>query len=242
MKTTFLFQTWPYVAVVLFAVGMALRYLTLREPMAAKRLWRDTFRSARLLQFCLFLLLLGHLVGLLVPQRILAWNSVPSRLYALEILAFTVGLSALASLVAVMWRHLRISDGSVIEQAAESVFLSLLFTALVSGSLIAILFRWGSSWGVFTLTPYALSLLRGRPAVELVNDMPFLVRLHIFSAFATLAALPLSRFAPILIVALNRGLGWTLTPVRSLFDWAFRAVGVVARRLTPAVWIWPEDD
>jgi nitrate reductase gamma subunit len=246
MKTDFVFQMWPYVAVVLFASGMAARYLAMPEPTRAKRHWpldvRDLFRRTLLLQINLFALLLGHLAGLLSPQRILQWNSIPSRLYALEIWAFGVGLSALWGWTLLMWRHLRRSDASIGRQAADAVFLSLLFTTLLSGSLTAILFRWGSSWGVITLTPYMVSLLRGHPAVELVAGLPFLVRLHVFSAFATLAALPASRLAPIMIVGLNRGLRLISGPVQVLAYSASKAIEVVMRRLNPAIWIWPEDD
>ena len=246
MKTAFLFQTWPYAAVMLFASGMAARYFGMPEPTSAKRHWpldvRDLFRRTALLQISLFLLLLGHLAGVLSPQRVLLWTSVPVRLYALEILGFGAGLSALAGWALVTWRHVKQSDASIGSQAADAIFLSLLFTTLFSGSLTAILFRWGSSWGVITLTPYVVSLLHGRPAVGLVAGLPFLVRLHVFSAFATLAALPATRLAPVLTGGLRRGLRLTLSPVQVLADSVSRIANVVARRLDPAIWIWPEED
>ena len=246
MQTAFLFQTWPYAAVVLFVAGMAARYLGMPGPTSAKRDWpldaRDLFRRTALLQISLLLLLLGHLAGLLSPQRVLLWNSSPLRLYALEILGFGAGLSALGGWTLLTWRHVKQSDASIESQAADAFFLSLLFTTLFSGSLTAVLFRWGSSWGVITLTPYVVSLLRGRPAVDLVAGLPFLVRLHVFSAFATLAALPATRLGPVLIVGLRRGLRLTLSPVQVLTDSASKIAEVVARRLDPAIWIWPEED
>src|SRR5215475_13729281 len=246
MKTAFLFQIWPYAAVVLFAAGMAARYLGMPEPTSAKRHWppgvRDVFRRTALLQISLFLLLLGHLAGVLSPQRVLLWTSVPVRLYALEILGFGAGLSALAGWALVTWRHVKQSDASIGSQAADAIFLSLLFTTLFSGSLTAILFRWGSTRGVITLTPYVVSLLHGRPAVDLVAGLPFLVRLHVFSAFATLAALPATRMGPLLIVGLRRGIRLIWSPVQVLSDSVSKRADVVARRLDPAIWIWPEED
>jgi nitrate reductase gamma subunit len=203
---------------------------------------RDLFRRTALLQISLFLLLLGHLAGFLSPQRVLLWNSIPFRLYALEILGFGAGLSALGGWALLTWRHVRQSDASIGRQAADAVFLSLLFTTLLSGLLTAILFRWGSSWGVITLTPYVVSLFRGQPAVELVAGLPFLVRLHVFSAFATLAALPATRLGPVLIVPLSRGLRLILSPVQVLAYSVSKMVEVMVRRLNPAIWIWPEDD
>jgi nitrate reductase gamma subunit len=246
MKTAFLFQTWPYAAVMAFVSGIAARYLGMPEPTSAKRHWpldtRDLFRRTAVLQISLFLLLLGHLAGLLSPQRVLLWNSIPLRLYALEILGFGIGLSALGGWAFLTWRHLRRSETSIARQAADALFSSLLFTTLLSGSLTAILFRWGSSWGVITLTPYVVSLLRGRPTVELVAGLPFLVRLHVFSAFATLAALPATRLAPVLVVGVSRGLRLILSPVQVLAYSVSKIVEAAARRLNPAIWIWPEDD
>jgi hypothetical protein len=86
------------------------------------------------------------------------------------------------------------------------------------------------------LAPYTLSLLRGRPAVRLAIGMPFLVRLHVFSAFATLALFPATGAASVLIAALSRGWGLISAPVYRVFDLG----RVAARRLNPAIWIWPE--
>src|SRR5262245_57193917 len=126
MKTAFLFQTWPYAAVLLFGSGMAARYLAMPELTSAKLHWpldaRDLIRMPLLLQSSLFLLVLGHLAGLLFPQRILLWNTIPIRLYALEILAFGVGLRALRDWALLTWRHLRQSDASIGRQAADAVF------------------------------------------------------------------------------------------------------------------------
>jgi nitrate reductase gamma subunit len=241
MKTAFLFQIWPYIACILFVAGMSVRFAVFRKPPATSRLLVSEGR-VRVLQFSLFVLLLGHLAALLFPRSILVWNSVPLRLYALEAFAFLFGICALLAWVLTIWKQLRQGGKSLGEQVADVIFSAMLFTALLSGSLIAILFRWGSSWGAFTLTPYVRSLLRGQPAVALASEMPFLVRLHVVSAFATLAVFPGTRFAGHVVVAINRSLAFAAIPIHGMVDRARKRAEAAWQRINPAVWIWPEED
>jgi nitrate reductase gamma subunit len=113
---------------------------------------------------------------------------------------------------------------------------------LLSGLLTAIRYRWGSSWGVSTLTPYGLSLLRGKPAVALVAGMPFLVQVHVFSGFVALAALPFTRVCPLLIVVIRRGFSLAAKPISAVTAWARRMLEMALRKHHPAAWIWPEED
>ncbi|HEY6390886.1 MAG TPA: respiratory nitrate reductase subunit gamma [Bryobacteraceae bacterium] len=243
---TFLFQVWPYAAMALFAIGIAIRYVLARKKSAgcARDLdeARDLFGGRRILFFSLLMLFLGHLAGLLFPHKIILWNSVPSQLYALEGLAFLIGLSAFGAWARLMWQQLGKSHGSVLRQVGDAVFLSLLFITMLSGLLTAVFYRWGSSWGVLTLTPYGLSLLRGKPAVALVAGLPFLVQVHVFSGFVALAMLPFTRVAPILVVALRRGGGVIAKPISALTGWARRMLDSALRKHHPATWIWPEED
>jgi nitrate reductase gamma subunit len=188
------------------------------------------------------LLLVGHLVGFLFPRWLAQWNTSALRLYATETLGFVLGLVALGGWAVKMWRHLWHSNGTPIRQAADAVLLSVLFTVLLSGSLMAVLFRWGSSWGVLTLTPYVVSLFRGRPAVGLMIDMPFLVRLHVFAGFAMLALLPATPLALLMVVALSRRLGPIVTVGFRMLRPLQRLIERLARKMNPASLIWPEED
>jgi nitrate reductase gamma subunit len=236
MKIAFLFELWPYIAVATFGVGMMVHYILAPKPQ------NDVFGRSRVLQSSLLLLFLGHLAGILFPQQILLWNSTPFRLYLLESVAFVCGFAALAGWVRLMLRHLGTSYGSLMVQIADTLFISALFVAVLSGSLIAVLYRWGSSWGALTLAPYTLSLLKGRPSVGLVSDMPLLVRLHIVSACTSFMLFPATRLAAVLIVAVNHGLRLIVAPVSNMAGSASRLFNIVGRRLNPAVWIWPEED
>src|SRR5215469_763607 len=223
MKTAILYKMSPYAAALLLAAGMAVRYHFARRAMDVKgpRLLRSSSRNggvSRVLWLSLFLLLLGHLAGLLFPQWIEVWNSVPYRLYSLEVVGFVIGVSSLAGCALVVWRHFERSDGPITRHAADAAFYALLFTVLLSGSLTAILFRWGSAWGVHTLTPYALSLLHGEPAVGLIVNLPYLIRLHVWASFAALAVFPATSLARAPIAVFRRGIERVLAPVLALVN------------------------
>jgi hypothetical protein len=159
------------------------------------------------------------------------------RLYVLEGSGFLLGGLAVGAWADVMWKHSARRSTSLASAVGDAVLLGFLFVALISGLFMQSLFRWGSSWGAATLTPYVVSILRGRPAVHLVDQMPFLVRLHVVSAFGVLAALPFSRVTSIVGVALRRA----LAPVAAS---AARGLAAVESRIGERAtqWIWPEED
>jgi len=83
------------------------------------------------------------------------------------------------------------------------------------------------------LTPYIGSLLRGEPAVDLVGQMPFVVRLHVFSVFAMLAVVPFTSFAMVLVSAGDRVVLIASHPVAATARGGRR----VLAKLSPARWL-----
>jgi len=241
MKADVLFGTWPYVAMALAIGGLVVRYLldharaaaAEREAAEAK----IVFGGGRMWRISLVFLFATHLLGLALPRAVLAWNGVPLRLYILEGSGFLLGGLAIGAWADLMWRHSTRRCASLTSAVADAVLLGLLFVALVSGLFMQALFRWGSSWGAATLTPYVVSVLHGRPAVQLVDQMPFLVRLHVVSAFGVMAVIPFSRVASILTVGLRRAMAHIGAPVS-------RGLGAVETRIRERAeqWIWPEED
>lgn len=182
-----------------------------------------------------------HLASLLAPSAVRGWNGAPLRLYLLEGTGFVFGVVLLIGLVQLMVRH--ISRGIAAHQArvpevADYALLSLLAIATLSGLTIAAVYRWGSSWEAGTLTPYLWSLLRGQPATSLVQQMPFLVRLHVFTWFAVLAVMPFTSAAMILVSAGDRLVLLLAHPITASARVGRRAAG----KLSPARWLWPEED
>jgi nitrate reductase gamma subunit len=242
MKGGFLFAVWPYLAVGFLVIGTGGRYLLARRSSSAlanevSDAWA-TFGRGWLWQAGLLLLVAGHFAGLVFPRSILLWNASATRLYLLEGLAFAAGLLALAGWCMLAWRQLKDDSGSWLTQLADSAFLALLFVGLLSGTLIAVFYRWGSSWGVMALTPYVRSLLNGQPAVNAAVQMHFLIRLHVVSAFAALAVIPATRLSAILVAGLNYSFNLMGRPL----SFAKRGAEAWLSKHNPATWLWPEED
>jgi len=242
MKAASLYSSFPYVALGILIVGLLIRYLVaLRKPetvSAKAREALDLLAGGRLWQASLALLFIFHLAGLLFPRFIMNWNAGGTGLYSLEGFAFLLGLAALVGGLITVGRNLGRSGPSLVLEISDTAFLALLLTGILSGLLMAVTHRWGSTWGAMILTPYVMSLVQGNPEPSLMTDMPFLVRLHVFSSFAVLAILPATRLASVPVLALYR----TLTLMGRPLAAAARMVDGWIRRHNPAGRIWPEED
>ena len=245
MKVDFIFRISPYLAAAVLVLGLLIRYALVRRRMDAVSaeladVWA-LFRGGLIWRVSLGLLLVAHLAGLVLPRLILGWDASAPRLYLLEGVGYLLGAGALVGWAVVAWRHVgrtASASSSPAAEVADTIFLGLLLVGIGSGLLMALGYRWGSSWGAVTLTPYLASLFGGEPAEGLASQMPFLVQLHVFSAFALVAVLPFTRLAPFFIVALDRALVLAARP----FAAASRSGEAWLRKHNPAVWIWPEED
>jgi nitrate reductase gamma subunit len=240
MNPELLFKTGPYVSLGAFALGMVVRCLFSRERPAtdARASGGAGSRGRTLLRIGLALLLVGHLAGLLAPRWILIWNALPARLYLLESTAFASGTAALFGWAVLAFRHLARPVESAAADLADTVFLSLLGVALVAGLVSAAFYRWSSSWGVLTLTPYVLSLLRGKPLFGLASQLPFPVQLHVTAALAAPAVAPYTRLAPLLLARLRRA----MVALEAVGSAAGAAIGAFVLDHNPKRFIWPDED
>ncbi|WP_394826657.1 respiratory nitrate reductase subunit gamma [Pendulispora albinea] len=211
MKFAILFAVIPYVAAATFVVGLIGRFLLLGKRWPAQPVWSRASQRRKpghraLAGAVIILVTLAHLAVLLAPGAVLAWNAVAWRLYALEGAAFAVGLLALVLGARALRRCFGNRAPSAAAEITDVVFLALLLTGIVSGLGLAAFYRWGSSWAAVTLTPYVASLTHARPQTEFLSEMPFLVQLHVFTAFAALALFPFSSVALAAMMATRRAL------------------------------------
>ena len=145
----------------------------------------------------IILVLLGHLAALFLPQTLRLWNSVPIRLYLLELTGFILGIWALVGLLVLVWRRLSEARIRVISSPMDWIVLLLLLVSAVTGVWTASTYRFGSFWFTVVFSPYLVSLFSLTPRPELLAPMPLVIKLHVFNFFLLLAVFPFSRLVHI---------------------------------------------
>jgi nitrate reductase gamma subunit len=147
--------------------------------------------------------LTGHLIGLLVPEQVLWFNSVPIRLYILEVTGLVFGLLALVGVVSLFWRRIKTPKIWAVTTAMDMVVLVLLLAQVFLGVYTALFYRWGSSWYAAAAVPYLYSLFSFQPDLAMITPMPLIVKLHIIGAFLILLVFPFSRLVHMISIPIT---------------------------------------
>jgi len=202
-----LFGVFPYVAVAVAIVGTVWRFLSNRFSVSS--LSSQFLESRRLFwgsvpwHYGILIVLAGHLIAFLTPRSVLAWNGVPWRLYVLEITALAFGLLTLAGLILLIIRRAGSARIRVVTSGMDVVLLLVLLIQVVAGVWTAIAYRWGSSWYAAFAVPYIWSVIKLQPDISLVSNLPFMVQLHITSAFVFITLIPFTRVIHFLVAPLQ---------------------------------------
>ena len=203
----YLFEVFPYLAILCFIIGTLLRYF--RWPFSVTSLSSQFLESRTLFwgsvpwHYGLILVLFGHLVIFFAPDTIFKLAESTSQMQTVETIALAAGLLCLFGLLLLLVR--RIIDKRIwaVTSVMDIFLLCLLFLQALSGVLTAIFYRWGASWFAATLTPYLWSLIKLSPDATHVSSMPFLVQFHILMAFFTIAIIPYSRLIHLIVAPLD---------------------------------------
>jgi len=198
------FAYLPYALLMLAIAGTIYRYQTNQYTWSTQS---SEFLENRALFFGSFpwhygiiFVLLIHIVGLIVPQGILAWNSVPIRLYILEISGLAFGFLALFGLLALIYRRLTNSRVKALTSSWDVLLLIVLLIQVVTGLGNAILYRWGSNWYAAAAVPWIWSVLTLNPNVEYVANLPLITKTHIFNAMLFIGLIPFTRLAHFFVI------------------------------------------
>lgn len=204
---TVFFIILPYIAMTL-AIAVTV-YRSMYRPFTVSSLSSQLFERKKLywgsisFHYGIVLVLLGHLLALLLPTGLLLWNSVPIRLYLLELSGLALGVWALVGLGILLWRRLREKRVLAVTTPMDLVVLVLVIVSALTGVLVATLYRFGSSWFTVIFTPYLLSLFTFQPRMSLVTPLPWLIKLHVINFFILLAVFPFSRLVHIITYPLG---------------------------------------
>ena len=128
------------------------------------------------------------------------WNSVPVRLYILEISALIFALLTLVGLISAILRRAGVRKIRRVTSLADWIVYGQLLFQVGSGIYIAVFHPWGSAWFAGTVTPYLRSLLFFNPQIGYISALPVMVKLHFVSAFLLIGFFPFTRLVHILVV------------------------------------------
>jgi nitrate reductase gamma subunit len=207
-----LFMIFPYVSIAI-AILVSL-YRTIYRPFTISSLSSQLLERKKLywgslsFHWGIVIILLGHLLALLVPRALILWNKIPLRLYLLELSGLALGLWSLVGLVVLLYRRISTRRLWPVTTRMDWVVLILLLVSVVSGVLVATVYRFGSFWFTGIFTPYLLSIITLQPRPELVAPLPWLIKLHVFNFFLLLGIFPFSRLVHIVTLPL----GYILRP------------------------------
>jgi nitrate reductase gamma subunit len=69
---------------------------------------------------------------------------------------------------------------------------------MVTGIIIASVYRWGSYWFTGIFSPYIWSILTFQPNATALVPLPFTIKLHVFNFYLLAMAFPFSRLVHII--------------------------------------------
>lgn len=197
-----LFGSAPYLFIMIAVVGVIYRYTANRYSWSSQS--SQFLENAALFygsypwHYGIILVLLGHLIGILIPQSVLAWNSVSVRLYVLEISGLSLGILALFGLLTLIYRRLTDSRAKAVTTSWDVLLLIVLLIQVVTGVLNASMYRWGSNWYAAAAVPWIWSIFSLSPKPAYVATLPLITKVHIFNALVIIGLIPFTRLVHLL--------------------------------------------
>lgn len=193
-----LFGQMPYLFLTIAIVGTIYRYMANRFSWTSQSSQfledKTLFYGSPAWHYGIILVLLAHIVAIFFPGALLAWNSAPVRLYAIEITGLSLGFLALFGLFVIIYRRLSISRVRVVTSSWDILILIVLVIQVVTGIGNAILYKWGTNWYAASAVPWIWSIFTLNPKVQYVESLPLLTKIHIFNALIFIGLIPLTRF------------------------------------------------
>lgn len=197
MTDLFLFIGLPYASAFILLIGSILRisYYGYSVSSHSSQFLESNklFWGSRLFHSGIVVLLIGHLVGFLMPKSIILLTNTPLWLMIIEITAFAFGILSFIGIALLIIRRLRVKRLHSVTSRLDILVYAVLFTQILTGILVAYYYRWGTSWYASSLVPYLRSLFMFSPDISVITTMPWLIKIHALSAFVFIGLIPFTR-------------------------------------------------
>jgi nitrate reductase gamma subunit len=197
---TLAFVVFPYVSITICILGNLYRFAV--DPYRWNAKSSEIFEKRTLLfasnlfHYGILLALMGHVMGLLIPQSVYDafWISGELHTAIAYFLGIAFGMPALIGLALLILRRNRDTRVLAITTKRDHITAALLLITVGVGTYNVL---FGHYYVLDTVAPWLRGILTFRPNTSLLADVPFLYKLHILSAFALFAFAPFSRLVHI---------------------------------------------
>lgn len=214
----FLWVAFPWLAIAAFVIGIIWRWrydqmgwTTHSTQIYESKLLR---LSSPLFHWGMMFVILGHLMGLAIPKSWTRAVGISDHAYHLlaTIPGTIAGIAVVLGLFGLLYR--RVVNRSVFLSTATSdkIMYVLLSIAILSGFIATVSTQvFGGAEGYDyreTISPWIRQLLIFNPQPELMADVPWEFKLHVFAGFLLIAVWPFTR----LVHAFSVPVGYSTRP------------------------------
>jgi nitrate reductase gamma subunit len=161
---------------------------------------RRHFWGEMAFHYGIILVLVGHVVVVALPGRVLAMTGASPWMFAIEAIGMALGLLAAFGLIVLIVRRVFTTSLRRITSVMDWLVFALLLVQIAGGVGIAVAYPWGSGWFAAVLTPYLWSLATLQPDATVVAAMPLLIKVHVATAFAIVGLFPFTRLVHVVAV------------------------------------------
>ncbi|MEV7006694.1 respiratory nitrate reductase subunit gamma [Streptosporangium sp. NPDC051022] len=200
----------PYLVLVLFVAGSAWRYHYDRFGLTTRSSQLHESRLLRvagpLFHYGLLFVIAGHVIGLLVPERLTENMHITESFYRANalIVGGLAGIAAVAGLTVLLWRRLRVRAVRLASVRSDRLTYPVLAVALLAGLAATLL---GSTTGTYDyrlgVSVWFRSLFELEPDVPAMAGAPLLFQVHTLFGMALFALWPFSRLVHAFAVPLG---------------------------------------
>lgn len=211
---TFFFAVYPYICLVLFTLGIIIRYIGTPGEWNARSsnlfAKKSLATGSYIFHYSIILAFFGHVIGLLIPESALAAIGFSHHIHTI-VASFFGKILALGVFIGagiLLWRRLAVKEVWDTTYCMDIVVLVfILFQAITGGCQDFI-----GNFDVFdTVAPWVRGVLCGDPRPDLMATVPCYLKMHAVSGFTIVAMIPFSRLVHFLSVPLT----WFAKPVIS---------------------------